>query len=60
MVLLERDREPEDEERRLSVLVEIIVDMLCKPNGPEASSSSRTSARNTQHPARGVKSTGNF
>ena len=43
--LLERDRVPEDGERRLSVLVEIIVDMLGKPTGREASSSLRTSAR---------------
>lgn len=54
IILLERDREAEDEERRLSVLVEIMVDMLGKCTGPEILSSLRTSAREYSASARGV------
>ncbi len=33
MGLLERDLDAEDVDKRLSVLIEVIVDMLRKPNG---------------------------
>ena len=48
--LLESDRDPEDDERRRSVLVDVIVDMLSQPTGREVRARRTRALKDAQHP----------